>query len=141
LAQAAQEAYDREWFLDQLIALKGYRVNENFKIEQRQRALNLQYYFSIFSFIAANGFLLFGFYLAHQQFHRDSKEQNKSVSTIKILKDGVEISSSVMGLMVLFLSLLFFYLFLKEVYSITEIESLKNSKGAAVQQIDKPNAP
>lgn len=138
LAQTAQAEYSRELFIDKKRALNGYRAYENFKIEQRQHAFNLQYFFSIFSFVTAIGFLFFGFYLAHQQFLRDAKDQNKSVSTIKISKDGVEISSSVMGLMVLFLSLLFFYLFLKEVYSITEIEPTNTGKNTTVQQVDLP---
>lgn len=142
LAQAEEQEYYQAWYRDQQQSLPQYRAYEQFKINQRERALTVQYYFSLFTFVAIIIFLLFGCYLAYRQFNRDLNNPDKSVSTIKFsLKEGMEISSSVMGLMVLFLSLLFFYLFLKEVYPVSEIGKSNKNIGMLEQQSDLHDKP
>lgn len=50
-------------------------------------------------------------------------EENKeaALSTLKLGKDGIEITSSVIGLLILFISIAFFFLYLNYVYPISEI--------------------
>lgn len=75
-----------------------------------------------------------GFYFAFIQFQRDKSFGN---NTIKISKYGFEISSSVIGLVVLFMSFLFFYLFIKDVYAVrtTPVDSLYFGNVSSAKQV------
>jgi len=58
--------------------------------------------------------VVIGLYLSYLEFKKDQNDE----STFKINKSGIEFSSSVIGLIVLFISLLFFYLFVERIYKI-----------------------
>lgn len=58
-------------------------------------------------------------------------DENDARSTLKIGLDGLEITSQVIGLLVLALSLAFFYLYIKDVYPMQEVELQKEAKLAA----------
>lgn len=66
--------------------------------------------------------VLGGFYLSYLQFKADEKNKENDdknpKANFKISKSGVEFSSSVIGLVVLFMSFMFFHLYVKDVYSI-----------------------
>ena len=47
---------------------------------------------------------------------------------IKLVKDGFEISSSVIGLLILFISMGFFYMYLSTVYPITVVIGASSSQ-------------
>lgn len=77
--------------------------------------------------------VLMGLWLSYLQFKADStlnvpkrvpEGGAQSNSVLKISKEGVEFSSSVIGLIILFMSFFFFYLFLDKVYTISR-ESVK----------------
>jgi hypothetical protein len=60
-----------------------------------------------------------GIYFAAVQFHNDLKKGKEgAASTIKFGQDGIEVSSSVLGVIILVISLLFFYLYLVFIYPI-----------------------
>ena len=65
---------------------------------------------------------LAGVWMSYRQFEADLRASRDGPSnTFKASAAGVEISSSVIGLLVLVVSLAFFYLYVKEVYPITVI--------------------
>lgn len=60
-----------------------------------------------------------GIYFAAVQFRRDMREGKEgATSTLKFEKDGIEVSSSVLGVIILVISLVFFYLYLVFIYPI-----------------------
>ena len=85
-----------------------------------------QYYSSILSFVIVVLLVFSGLYFAYLQFrafdfkHKDSEHQ---VTVIKISKNGFEISSPVVGLLVLFFAFGFFYLYVSNIYPIDVIDN------------------
>lgn len=93
---------------------------------------------TIFIFVLVMGIIIFGMRLSYLQFRRDlyrrvkepnvqeaaqpdsAPEKGKIMHSLKVGLQGVEISSSIVGLLILTLSLAFFYLYLKEVYPLRE---------------------
>jgi hypothetical protein len=80
------------------------------KIDQYKIQLILTKVISILVLIL----VITGLYLSYLEFKRDQTDG----STFKLNKSGVEFSSSVIGLIILFISLLFFYLFVERIYKI-----------------------
>ena len=65
-----------------------------------------------------------GVYMSYMQFRADIKAgDTETISTVRISKDGVELSSSVVGLFVLLASMFFFYLYLNKVYEIKYLDA------------------
>lgn len=62
-----------------------------------------------------------GIYLSYLQVKRDLGANSAQESSIEITRDGVKVSSSVIGLLILVISLAFFYLYLTQVYTIREL--------------------
>jgi hypothetical protein len=92
-----------------------------------ENAYNIQHWMSIGIFIIVVVMVIGGLYLSFLQFkHSVEKpasspsggDDNNAGNTVKISGSGIEISSSVIGLIVLFMSFLFFYLYIMEVYTI-----------------------
>ena len=88
-----------------------------------ERAYDTQFWMTIGTFIIVTCLVTGGFYLSYLQFKVDSTlksddNDNTNKATFKIAKTGIEFNSSVIGLVVLFMSFLFFYLYIKDVYSI-----------------------
>ncbi len=61
-----------------------------------------------------------GIYFAAVQFRRDMREgkEGTASTTLKFEKDGIEVSSSVLGVIILVISLVFLYLYLVFIYTI-----------------------
>ncbi len=64
-----------------------------------------------------------GLYMSYLQFKADIGDGTGPISTVKISKDGVEISSSVIGLFILLGSMFFFYFYLEKVYEIKYLDT------------------
>ncbi|RBO82675.1 hypothetical protein [Marinomonas aquiplantarum] len=108
---AVKENLLREHALHQIqlmkIAETGYRT---------------QHWVTIAIFFIVSTLVLGGFYLSYLQFKSDSVREKGSTgdakTSIELSKSGIKFSSSVIGLVVLFMSFMFFYLYVKEVYTI-----------------------
>jgi hypothetical protein len=85
--------------------------------EYRVRLYNLQYGLTIVMTIIAVALVGSGIILSFMQFFKDGGKEN-SPSSVKISKDGLEISSSVIGLFVLVASMVFLYMYVREVYDV-----------------------
>lgn len=59
--------------------------------------------------------------LEESEVRKDEVLPANHLSKFKVGKDGIEFSSPVLGLIIMFISLLFFYLYLVHVYPITEV--------------------
>ena len=78
--------------------------------------------FWIISILVLGGFILS--YLQIRDGISGDKENGVEKAKFKLGKSGVEFSSSVIGLVVLFMSFMFFHLYVKDVYSIKVYEML-----------------
>jgi len=83
-----------------------------------------------------------GIIMSFMQFMSDIERKRKEPSEqtkIKISKDGLEISSSVIGLLVLFMSFMFFYLYIKDVYAIkiNKVEPIRFSNLSTAKHLGK----
>lgn len=99
--------------------------------EHRTSVLKWHFLSSIFIFLIIVIFILSGLYFSYLQFKASDYGRNHNASNsaqIEISRDGVKISSSVIGLLILFLSLSFFYLYLEEVYHLEIIQDVPSSK-------------
>lgn len=128
-------------------SLKYHRQFEESKLQHdllsmkhRQESLSFQYMQGWVIFIVVMVLVLGGFYLAFLQFKLDEKitlakaeidnisDKSLSDTTLEVSKEGVKITSSVIGLIVLGMSFAFFYMYIKHVYTITELSSINSSK-------------
>ena len=73
---------------------------------------------SIFIFVMVIAAVGLGLWMSFLHFYEGRKGGG---GRMKVSRDGVEVSSPVIGLMILVVSLAFFYLYLTQVYPITEI--------------------
>ncbi|MEZ9210214.1 hypothetical protein AB6E95_22240 [Vibrio splendidus] len=84
--------------------------------------------------------VLFGLVLSYWQFKNDISGNGKSdgdeKAAFKVSKEGIEFRSSVIGLVILFISLFFFYLYVKEIYKIDQ-----HNVQTAPANISSNNAP
>jgi uncharacterized membrane protein YukC len=87
-----------------------------------ETAYKTQQIMTVAIFFIVSVLVLGGFYLSYLQFKADERNQDNDSqnpkATFKISKSGIEFSSSVIGLIVLFMSFMFFHLYVKDVYSI-----------------------
>ena len=111
---------------------------DGFVDSHRMRAFTWQHYSSVTIFFLVILIVLFGIYLSYYQFRLGKKmilkqmEINEKLKTsdqnldilkadLEINKDGVKISTAVIGLAILIISVVFFFLYLKYVYPLHEI--------------------
>lgn len=93
----------------------------------RQRVFSWQLLSSKIIFVVVIFLVLTGIYFSWLQFRADMldrqqhEDQEQAVSTIEASSEGIKVSSPVLGVIILVLSLLFFYLYLQYVYPIEEI--------------------
>jgi hypothetical protein len=111
LAFQPNEAVEKE---RNAYAIKWYR-HQGFLIDYNQRTFNTNaFYSNLISFVVI-ALILGGFGLSAFQIWRDKPAPEKI--TLKIsLKDGVQMSGSVIGLFLFAISFVFFYLYLQYVY-------------------------
>ena len=76
-----------------------------------------------------------GVVLSIAQFRQDARQKkaNPQATTFKINKNGIEMSSSVIGLIILGISIVFFYVYVGDVYKLEELER----KPVPIQQVSK----
>lgn len=107
-ARAAIDAYAVGYFENLLVGL-----------DHRERVFEWQHNSSIAIFYVVIGIVLIGLYFSWMQFHRAKGEVGET--TVEASKDGFKVSSPVLGVIILLLSLAFFYLYLVHVYPISEV--------------------
>ncbi|MGA2188457.1 MAG: hypothetical protein ABSH33_08005 [Steroidobacteraceae bacterium] len=126
--------------------------DRKWKEEFSERSFNWHLFSSKLIFFLVIGIVVFGLYVTYLQFNRDyrdwsvtshhprlpptagvpsdgpaaaeSNEIARPVSSLKISAGGLELSSQVIGLIVLALSFAFFYLYVKEVYPMVETRTI-----------------
>lgn len=117
-----------------LSIIKDYRkeiYNYNiWRLNHIKRAYTLQLYIKISIFISVIIVLFLGLFFSYLQFKysvvkinndKDLKIEKVSETKLKLGKGEIEISSSVIGLIILLISVIFFYLYLEKVFPIQDI--------------------
>ncbi|WP_298293737.1 hypothetical protein [uncultured Litoreibacter sp.] len=98
----------------------GYYTNLTEGLVHRRKVFEWQYTSSLIIFFVVIGIVLIGLYFSWMQFHA-AKDGQVGETTMEASKDGFKLSSPVLGVVILVLSLAFFYLYLVHVYPISEI--------------------
>ncbi|MCQ0092133.1 hypothetical protein [Roseovarius sp. M141] len=83
----------------------------------RNRLFDWQHTSSMIIFGVVIGIVLLGLYFSWVQFHKDEKISDH-VTTLEATKTGIKVSSPVLGVIILMISLLFFYMYLIYVYPV-----------------------
>lgn len=107
----------RQVQMEALTSYYRYRVKG---FEHRQRVFEWQYYSGIVIFIMVIGIVSIGLYFSWMQFHANENPNSMPESTIEASTTGLKVSSPVLGVIILVLSLAFFYLYLVHVYPILD---------------------
>lgn len=106
-------------------ALKAYYDYRRKGYDHRQRVFEWQLLSSRIIFVVVIALVSAGIYFSWLQFRADLKktgnERDRGVSTLEASTSGIKVSSPVLGVVILVISLLFFYLYLQYVYPIEEI--------------------
>lgn len=106
-------------------ALKAYYDYRTEGYDHRKRVFEWQLLSSRIIFVVVITLVGAGIYFSWLQFRADlkttDKEGNRGVSTLEASTSGIKVSSPVLGVIILVISLLFFYLYLQYVYPIEEI--------------------
>ena len=106
--------------------LAALRAQYDYKIEgfgHRARVFRWQFYSSIAIFAVVVFLVLVGLYFSWLQFKRDVGVPGSEAAetTLDVSAKGIKVQSSVLGVIILVISLAFFYLYLVYVYPIQEI--------------------
>jgi len=118
-------------------------------IRHRRKVYDWQHTSSIWIFAVVILIVLSGIGFSGIQFYIAAKSAQLSAATssnIEVSSDGVKITSSVLGVIILTLSIVFFFLYLKYVYPISESPNVALQTSAAdsapkAPPADKPAAP
>ena len=126
------------------LSLSYDKAKVEYRMEQMKHNINLlkwQHYFSIGVFILVVVLVCTGLYLSYMQFIKDSgdyssqsqsDEKNKPAGTvISADSKGFSIDSPVIGLIILFISFAFFYMYITEVYTLKPIVLEQSAYGDA----------
>lgn len=89
-------------------------------MKHRLTSLWTQYALSLLIFAFVVAIVFFGLAMSYKQFNKSDKGRDET-TTIKFGQYGVEVSTSITGVVVLLISLVFFYLYLAVVFPIREI--------------------
>ena len=109
----------------------------DFAAYQQQRSFAWQYYSSICIFIVVMFIVIMGLVLSFKQFQLTEKQVTANITKPKeetitventnanfeISQTGLKINTGVIGLAILFMSLAFFFLYLKYVYGISVVDT------------------
>ncbi|PXX89537.1 hypothetical protein DIT71_13475 [Marinobacter vulgaris] len=124
-AMISGELLDAEGLAAMQAALKGYYDYRTEGYDHRQRVFEWQLLSSRIIFVVVIALVGAGIYFSWLQFRADLKktgnEGARGVSTLEASTSGIKVSSPVLGVVILVISLLFFYLYLQYVYPIEEI--------------------
>ncbi len=103
----------------------AYYDNLLYTVKQTERVYDEQYretriisWLLIVLFVVSLGLAIAQFILALRVGNQNLKKSIETESTVKISKDGLEVSSSILGVILLAFSIVFFYLYLQTVYQI-----------------------
>lgn len=112
---AALDSATAAVYIDALRELYRYQLTG---FQHRARVFRWQFYSSIVIFCIVHLLVLAGLYFSWMQFR---KGWEGSESRLEISHTGIKVQSSVLGVIILVVSLGFFYLYLVYVYPISEI--------------------
>lgn len=124
----------------ELVAIREFKsaerraVLEEYRLRQKLYDRQLVYHPIVLGTVIA--IVIAGIIFCGFQVWRDIHTHSGAATTFKIGRDGVELSSSVVGLISLGLSFLFFYLYVTTIYHITEAS--KDAPHAAVPAAVQP---
>lgn len=99
----------------------------NAGLDQRLKVFKWQHLTTQVIFFVVNALVIIGIYFSWVQFKKDlemakeKKGSNEKEHHIELSTSGIKVSSSVLGVIILVISLAFFYLYLVYVYPIKEI--------------------
>lgn len=145
---SASKLWDEMDSIDNVVVNKAKAITERndlpkemllkyreFAMKNVKQVFNWHYYSSIMIFILVVSIVVMGLYLSYRQFrlqewvtqHSDSKKvpvvkSEDGSTTFEVGKDGIKINSAVIGLIILTISLAFFFLYLKYVYPIQMLD-------------------
>jgi hypothetical protein len=91
---------------------------DKFALRHAQRTYEWQFWASIAIFLLVITAVALGLWMSFLHFYEGRKGGG---GKMKFSREGVEVSSPVIGLLILVVSLAFFYLYLTQVYPITEV--------------------
>ena len=103
--------------------------DEAWRTEFNQRSWEWHLWSTKITFYVVIGTVLFGLFLSFMQFTRAERLSRRKArqgdagapaSSIKLGTSGIEVNSQVIGLLILAFSLGFFYLYVKEIYPMTD---------------------
>lgn len=136
LSDSLQALFDEQAIQDSITG-KGNAEFQEFTIAHHKRAYMWQFISSIIIFIVVISIVLAGLYLSYQQFNLskilllkgkpDGSPATEEVAklmnaNLEVSKEGFKVNSAVIGLVILLISLTFFFLYLKYVYPINVIQ-------------------
>ncbi|MGB3406317.1 MAG: hypothetical protein WBA67_02380 [Jannaschia sp.] len=102
-------------------AVEGYYAYRRDQYLHRKAVFAWQHVSTRIIFAVVVLIVAVGLYFSWMQFHASDKGRDLGTSTINASDKGVSISSPVLGVIILALSLGFFYLYLVHVYPITDL--------------------
>ncbi len=135
----AELEYNYQSFKSSTASLQSQNTYNIARIEHQNNLMSIeknayvvQQIMTVLIFFVVTALVLGGLWLSYIQFQNDisrssSPDEAQPKATFKIGKAGVEFSSSVIGLIVLFMSFFFFHLYVEDVYTIktNKIEPLQ----------------
>ncbi|MFO6463619.1 hypothetical protein ACK8OR_04440 [Jannaschia sp. KMU-145] len=102
-------------------AVRAQYETHTIQLEHRVSVFAWQHASSQVLFVAVLAIVAMGLYFSWMQFRAERGGAVAPTTTLKAGQSGIEVSSPVLGVVILALSLGFFYLYLAHVYPITEI--------------------
>jgi hypothetical protein len=102
-------------------SLREYYIYVQKGLQHRQRVFVWQHYSSITIFVVVILLVAAGIYFAAVQFHQSLARGTAEATQFEAGTGGLKVSSPVLGVIILVISLAFFYLYLVFVYPIREI--------------------
>lgn len=112
-------AFDSSSAAAYVAALRGLYEYQARGFEHRSRVFAWQYYSSLIIFGIVHLIVLTGLYFSWIQFRKGWAEGMES--EMELSHTGIKVRSSVLGVIILVVSLVFFYLYLVHIYPIEEI--------------------
>jgi hypothetical protein len=100
------------------------KKNIEWVFSQRQKGYEWNHFSTIVIFWVVIIIVMTGVILSIMEFQKDLNAAEPTALKFSF-KDGIEITSSVIGILLLTFSLVFFYLYLKQVYPIVEAENVE----------------
>jgi len=120
-AIAAEIAKDSLFRQKNIEAWKAYYEYKIEGFDHRHRSFEWQLVSSKIIFFTVLVLVIVGIIFSGIQFKKAMKEGISETTTAEVSPTGLKFSSSVLGVIILFISLMFFYLYLIYIYPISEI--------------------